>query len=97
MTFFFPQDHPAFPYLLNLLWDKGFALCFKDRFYAAFFMPGSEASGEYRQKEDLCTHINQDKIKCVLGEQLAEDNLATMTMLLSDAREQPKAGMERHS
>ena len=93
---------------MNLLWDKGFALCFKDRFYAAFLagtnlttmrsdMPGSEASREYRQKEDLCTHINQDKIKCVLGEQLAEDNLATMTMLLSDAREQPKAGMERHS
>ena len=171
---------------MDLLWDKGFALCFKDRFNAAFFagtnnltinmrsdMPGSEASREYRQKEDLCTHtgdlnckcaegnlnflgsewgpppscylnlkqvlfkpevfaeldaglpkaaqdvasaparaplsanlsyllflrrgdgllnesaaqvrsfINQDKIKCVLGEQLAEDHLATLSMLLS--------------
>ena len=184
---------------MDLLWDKGFALCFKDRFNAAFFagtnnltinmrsdMPGSEASREYRQKEDLCTHtgdlnckcaegnlnflgsewgpppscylnlkqvlfkpevfaeleaglpkaaqdvasapagahlsanlsyllflirrgdgllneaaaqvrsfINQDKIRCVLGEQLAEDHLATLNMLLSDARAQLSAGMER--
>ena len=39
--------------------------------------------------------IGQEKIKCVLGEQLAEDHLATLSMLLSDARAQLNAGTER--
>ena len=39
--------------------------------------------------------INQDRIKCALGEQLAEDHLATLSMLLSDACAQLNAGTER--
>ena len=184
---------------MDLLWDKGFALCYKDRFNAAYFagtnnltinmrtdMPDSDNRREYRMNEDLSNHtgdlscncavgnlnflgsewgpppacylnlkkilfkpevfaeleaglpkaaqdvanappgahlsanlsyllylirrgdgllneaaaqirsfINQDRIRCVLGEQLAEDHLATLNMLLSDARAQLSAGMER--
>ena len=193
------QDHPCFPFLLDLLWDKGFALCYKERFSAAYFagttnltinmrtdMPDSDFRRECRLNEDLSNHtgdlnckcaegnldflgsewgpppscylnlkqvlfkpevlaeleaglpkaaqdvasapagahlsanlsyllflirrgdgflneaaaqvrsfINQDKIRCVLGEQLAEDHLATLSMLLSDARAQLNAGTER--
>merc|ERR1711867_113423 len=30
------EEHPSFPFLLDLLWDKGFALCYKDTFNAAY-------------------------------------------------------------
>ena len=71
------QDHPGFPHLLDLLWDKGYALCYKEKFNVAYFsgsnvlninmradMPGSEAHREYRQHEDICTHSRNINCKC---------------------------------
>ena len=182
-----------------MLWSKGFALCYKEKFYVATFsgashviinmrrnMPGSNDSREYRQREDLCSRsvdvnckcaensltflgsewgpppscflnlktalfkpevfaeldaglpkaaqavasapagaflsanlsyllylirrgegfldeaaaqitsfINQEKISCALGQQLAEDHLAHLDILLSNARSYLTAGMER--
>ena len=184
---------------MDLLWDKGYALCYKEKFNLAHVagghvltlnmrsdMPGSEANREFRMQEDLCTNsgttpckcaenaldflgsewgppptcllnikkaifrpemfamldaglpeaaqavasapagahlsanlsyllylikmgdgflneaaaqitsfINQDKISCVLGEQLAEDHLAHLSTLLDQARAHLTAGMER--
>ena len=61
---------------MDLLWDKGFALCYKDRFNAA-----------YSAGTNNLTRAGSG----VLGEQLAEDLLATLNMLLSDARDQLSA------
>ena len=62
---------------MDLLWDKGYALCYKERFNLADFtgsnvltlnmradMPGSEANREDRMCEDLCAHTGEANCKC---------------------------------
>ena len=44
---------------------------------------------------EITSFINQDKISCALGKQLAEDHVAHLTMLLDEARTHLSAGMER--
>ena len=73
---YFFQDHPSFSRFLDLLWDKGYALCYKEKFNVAYLsgssvlnlmradMPGSEAYREYRQRVDLCTHTGEADCKC---------------------------------
>ena len=43
----------------------------------------------------VSSFINQEKISCALGQQLAEDHLAHLDILLRDARSYLTAGMER--
>merc|ERR1711867_360564 len=43
----------------------------------------------------VASFINQEKISCALGEQLAEDHLAYLTELLNEARACLATGMER--
>ena len=191
MISFIHQDHPGFYHFLDLLWDKGFALCYNLGSNILSLnmradMPGSVANREYRMSEDQCTNtaaanckcaegsldflssewgppptcllnltkavyrpevfalldaglpqaaqavvsapagaplsanisylyylikmgdgyinetaaeissfINQEKISCALGKQLAEDHLTHLTMLLDKARTHLSAGMER--
>ena len=35
ILFLFVQNHPAFPDLLQALWDRGFTLCYKEKFRQA--------------------------------------------------------------
>ena len=44
---------------------------------------------------NIASFINQDRISCDLGKQLAEDHVAHMTLLLDEARAHLSAGMER--
>ena len=43
----------------------------------------------------ISSFVNQERISCALGEQLAEDHLAHLTMLLDVARAHLTTGMER--
>ena len=43
----------------------------------------------------VASFINQEKISCAVGEQLAEDHLAYLTELLNEARACLATGMER--
>ena len=80
LFFSFYQDHPGFSQFLDLLWEKGFALCYKEKFNLAFAlgsntltlnmradMPGSAASREYRSSEDQCTNSATTICKCAEG------------------------------
>ena len=78
--YIFLQDHPAFPHLLDLLWDKGFALCYKEKFHLAYAagsnvlnismrtnMLGSDTQKEHLMSEDLCTNTGKVDCKCAEG------------------------------
>ena len=41
----FIQNHPDFPDLLQLIWDMGYPLCYKEKFRQAFQDTSSNASG----------------------------------------------------
>ena len=45
--------------------------------------------------DQIASFVNQERISCALGEQLAEDHLAHLTMLLDKARACLAIGMER--
>ena len=65
---------------MDLLWDKGYALCYKEKFNLAYVagsnvlninmradMPGSEPHKEYRLREDLCSNTGNTNCKCAEG------------------------------
>ena len=77
---FYYQDHPGFSKFVELLWEKGFVLCYKNKFNLAYNlesshvnlnmrsdMPGNLASREMRMQEDQCLSTNSAICKCAEG------------------------------